>query len=185
MKYLVTTSDDFGMCHSVNVGTVRAMTAGIVRSTNFLVPCPWFHEALDLAKAHGLAAGVHLCLTCDWDRLKWGPLTRAQSLVDEHGHFFGSYAEVARYAREADIYDELKAQIERVKKLGYEPTHLDNHMLTSFDTSDIAQLVHGITARLGRECGLICTTNASRVSTCTSTTKSKYRRDRAPKSSHA
>jgi hypothetical protein len=156
-KYLLITADDFGMCHSINRGIVRAMTEGVVSSTNLLVPCPWFHEALSLAKRHQLPAGVHLCLTCDWDHLKWGPLTRAESLVDERGHFFGSYAELGRQAKEADIYAELKAQIERVKGLGRAPTHLDNHMLGTFEGSDIAELVRTMTLRLCSEYDLIYT----------------------------
>jgi hypothetical protein len=156
-RYLLITADDFGMCHSINRGIVRAMTEGVVRSTNFLVPCPWFHEAMSLAKQHQLPAGVHLCLTCDWDHLKWCPLTRAESIVDEQGHFFGSYEELGKYAKEADIYEELKAQIERVRSTSYAPTHLDSHMLGSSGHSDIAELVRSIIRRLCREYDLIYT----------------------------
>jgi predicted glycoside hydrolase/deacetylase ChbG (UPF0249 family) len=46
-KRLLVTADDFGMCHAINAGTARVMREGVVRSSNFLVPCPWFHEALE------------------------------------------------------------------------------------------------------------------------------------------
>jgi predicted glycoside hydrolase/deacetylase ChbG (UPF0249 family) len=119
-----------------------------VRSTNFLVPCPWFHEALALAKAHSLQVGVHLCLTCDWDYLKWGPLTSAPSLRDQNGHFFPRYDVLAAEAREADIFAELDAQILRVKRLGFEPTHLDNHMLSAGDSGGIFDIVRDVTRKL-------------------------------------
>lgn len=156
-KYLLVTSDDFGMCHAVNAGIARAMTEGIVRSTNFLVPCPWFSEASELARAHGLAVGVHLCLTCDWDRLKWGPLTRAPSLSDEHGHFRPTYAALAQTALDDEIYAELEAQIALVERLGHEPTHLDSHMLISGDDRPIARRVKAIIRRLCEAHGLVYT----------------------------
>ena len=84
-KQLLITSDDMGMCHAVNTGIVRAMTEGFVASSNFLAPAPWFHEAVDLALEHKLEMGVHLCLTCDWDRLKWGPITANPRLCVEDG----------------------------------------------------------------------------------------------------
>jgi hypothetical protein len=147
-KYLLVTSDDFGMCHAVNAGIVQAMTGGIVRSTNFLVPCPWFSEALALAKELELAVGVHLCVTCDWDRMKWGPLTRAASLVDEHGHFWPSFEALAAGVLDEDLYRELDAQIERVKSLGVEPTHVDSHMLVSGDNGAFTSRVKAVIRRL-------------------------------------
>lgn len=156
-KFLLVTSDDFGMCHAINLGILRSMVHGVVRSTNFLVPCPWFSEAFSLAKAHTLPVGVHLCLTCDWDHLKWGPLTSAPSLRDEHGHFLPRYEKLQHQARDRDIVAELEAQILRVKSLGFEPTHLDNHMLSAHDTGGIFDIVREITRELARKHGLIYT----------------------------
>lgn len=33
-KRLLVTADNFGMCHAINLGTVRAMCEGVVRSRN-------------------------------------------------------------------------------------------------------------------------------------------------------
>lgn len=156
-KYLVVSSDDFGMCHAVNAGIASAMTNGIVTSTNLLVPCPWFFEAVALARELGLPVGVHLCVTCDWDRMKWGPLTRAPSLCDENGHFWPSYAALARGAQEDEMYAELEAQIERVRSSGIEPTHLDSHMLVSGDNGEFTSRVKAIVRRLCKKYDLIYT----------------------------
>src|SRR5215831_4760041 len=116
-KQLLVTADDFGMCHSVNAGILRAISQGIVRSTNFMVPCPWFGHALHVAKQNRVLSGVHLTITCDWDRYRWGPITRADSLRDAQGYFLPSHDAVAKQAKESEIYEEMLAQIERVKSM--------------------------------------------------------------------
>lgn len=153
-KRLLVTSDDFGMCHAVNAGTVRALRDGIVRSTNFLVPCPWFHEALALAREHSLPVGVHLCLTNEWDRLKWGPLTRSPGLCDEQGHFFQSFEPLLARASDEEMLRELLAQVERVRGLGFAPTHVDSHMLWSGARDPGALRIKSIIHEVSRRSGL-------------------------------
>ncbi|HVJ17118.1 MAG TPA: ChbG/HpnK family deacetylase [Polyangiaceae bacterium] len=153
-KRLLITSDDFGMCHAVNEGIARAMTEGVVRSTNFLVPCPWFPEALELARRHRLPCGIHLCLTCDWDHLKWRPLTHAPSLCDASGHFLASYAELEQRARDEEMLAELSAQVEAVLRLGFTPTHADSHMFGTFSTGPFAERVRHVHEEVCRRHGL-------------------------------
>ena len=153
-KRLLITSDDFGMCHAVNEGIARAMTEGVVRSSNFLVPCPWFPEALELARRHELPCGVHLCLTCDWDRLKWRPLTRAPSLCDASGYLLPSYAELEQSARDEEMLAELSAQVDTVLRLGFQPTHADSHMFGTFSAGPFAERVRAITEQVCRQFGL-------------------------------
>jgi hypothetical protein len=153
-KRLLVTADDFGMCHAINAGTVRAMREGIVRSSNFLVPCPWFSEALALARRHALPIGVHLCVTCDWDNLRWGPLTRAAGLCDELGYFHPSFGPVYERASDAEIAAEYAAQIARVRSQGFEPTHLDTHMLPAADRGSGALRLKSIIGELARQTGL-------------------------------
>lgn len=153
-KRLLVTADDFGMCHAVNAGTTRALREGVVRSSNFLVPCPWFHEALALAQQHRLPIGVHLCVTCEWDRLRWGPLTRGASLTDQHGHFFQSFGPLLEQARDEEILAEYLAQVARVRQLGFEPTHLDSHMLPSVDQGPGALRLKSLIAEVSARTGL-------------------------------
>ena len=84
---LVVQSDDFGMCHAVNTGTVAAFLDGIVTQTTMMAPCPWFDEAAALAHEHDIPVGVHLTLTCEWDHLRWRPMTSGGSLVGDDGTF--------------------------------------------------------------------------------------------------
>ena len=130
MKKILLTTDDFGMCHAVNEGIVQAMTQGLATSSNFLAPAPWFHEAVALAKEHRLPIGVHLCLGSDWDRMGWGPLTGNPRLMGPDGRLPQRPESLeALGATDADIYEELVAQVKLVKACYGEPTHVETHML--------------------------------------------------------
>lgn len=153
-KRLLVTADDFGMCHAVNAGIVRSMREGIVRSSNFLVPCPWFSEALREAKRHALPIGVHLCVTCDWDHLRWGPLTGSAGLRDEDGYFHPTFEPLLARATDAEILGEYLAQVARVRRAGFEPTHLDTHMLPAADQSPGALRLKSLVADVARQTGL-------------------------------
>src|SRR4051812_48675139 len=109
-KRLLITGDDFGMCHAINTGTVRAMTEGVMRSTTLMAPCPWFAEAVSLAKKHHLPCGVHFTLTCEWDYFRWRPLTAGLTLRDEHG-YCPMTIERLHGAAESEVIEELTAQI--------------------------------------------------------------------------
>lgn len=160
-KYLLITSDDFGMTHAVNSGILRGFQKGVIKSSNFMVPCPWFYEAASIAKRYDLPIGVHLTLTCDWEFLKWRPLTHAPSLVDKHGFFFSSYRELMENAKVEEIRQEYQAQIERVLDMGIKPTHVDTHMLTPRIRDRTGNMEVAIAAReVAREYGLRYTYDA-------------------------
>jgi hypothetical protein len=142
------------MCHAVNSGIVRAMTEGVVRSTNFLVPCSWFPEAIELARRHELSAGVHLCLTCEWDHMRWRPLTKAPGLCDASGYLLPSFGALEATARDEEMYGEFKAQVECVEKLGFPLTHVDTHMFGSGFEGPFARRVRDVIERVCAEHGL-------------------------------
>jgi predicted glycoside hydrolase/deacetylase ChbG (UPF0249 family) len=125
---LVVQADDFGMCHGVNLGIVRAFRAGIVTQSSMMAPCPWVFEAMALAREHGIPVGVHCTLACEWEHFRWGPLTGGPSLRAADGGFPRS----TEAAREQIVLDEavleLEAQVERLLAGGLRPSYLDGHM---------------------------------------------------------
>ncbi len=143
-KLLLITADDFGMCHSINTGILRAMTDGVATSTTLMAPCPWIGEAVRFAKKHKLPCGVHFTLTCEWDRLRWRPLTGGQSLREKHGFFPQTIDEVAAAVTDDDAIAELTEQIRVLRAMGIQPTHADIHMLSSDDRRPSALRLMGI-----------------------------------------
>lgn len=131
-KLLIIHSDDLAVSHAENQASIEAMETGSVRSASVMVPCPWLPEIADYAKKHpNHDLGLHLTLTSEWWPYKWGPVApRAQvsSLVDSNGYFYNNCEAFASRAKLSEVEQELRAQIEKSKAMGLEPTHLDSHM---------------------------------------------------------
>ena len=128
-----------GAAHAINTATIRAYKEGILRSTNVMVPGAWFLEAVQLLKENpGLDVGVHLCLTSEWERVKWRPLTQAPSLVDADGNFFPMVWARKDFPpktslqdatpKTAELEQELRRQIEVARKHIPRISYLSAHM---------------------------------------------------------
>lgn len=125
---LVVQGDDLGMCHAVNEGTAEAFERGIVTQASVMVPCPWYDEAAALARERAIPVGIHQTLTCEWDHLRWRPLTGGTTLVGDDGTFHRT-VEAARAAIDtAEAIDELDAQTARFRAAGLDLTYYDVHM---------------------------------------------------------
>jgi hypothetical protein len=116
------------MCHAVNAGTVQAFREGIVTQVSTMAACPWFTEAAALAREFGIPVGVHQTLTCEWDFLRWRPLTDGASLVGEDGTFRRTVAEASAAVSHEDAVRELSAQAAKFAAEGLTVEYLDFHM---------------------------------------------------------
>jgi predicted glycoside hydrolase/deacetylase ChbG (UPF0249 family) len=131
-RLLIINADDAGMCHAVNAGVERALTAGLVTSCTVMTPCPWFNDFAARARRNpALRVGVHLTTTSEWPHYRWGPVAdrgKVRSLLDPAGCFYPSTEEFQEHADPAEVEIEFTAQIERVLAAGLRPTHIDSHM---------------------------------------------------------
>lgn len=163
---LIVKADDMGAAHGINMATIDAYRNGIVRTTNVIVPGPWFLEAVKLLRDNpGLDVGVHLAITSEWDNVKWRPLTGAPSIVDADGYFFPMVAprpgatpntSIRETAWKLDdIERELRAQLDAAKKHLPQATYTWNHMGFTALAPEVAELV----ARLTKEYGLVVPTD--------------------------
>jgi predicted glycoside hydrolase/deacetylase ChbG (UPF0249 family) len=149
---LIVRGDDIGSSQAANEACIRCFREGIVRSVEVMVPAPWFQGAAKLLRENPqLDVGVHLTLTSEWEKLKWGPLTEAPTLVDAQGHFFPMTSQRADFPPHtgfldanpnlAEVERELRAQIETARRELPNVTHLSCHMGTATSTPALRQLV--------------------------------------------
>ena len=132
--------DDIGMSHPSNQGGIEAVGKGVATSWSVMMPCPWVPEISHYLRTNsGIDSGVHLTLTSEWTRYRWGPLAgrpQVPGLVDREGCLWRSVAEVAAHATADEVEREIRAQIERAEALNFPITHLDSHMGTLFARID-------------------------------------------------
>src|SRR5215472_7129682 len=150
-RLLIINADDFGMCHDENEATIEGLTSGLFTSATVLVTCPWFEEVVEFARNHpGADLGVHLTLTSEWERYKWGPVLgrgAVPSLVDERGYWWPDVPQVYAHDRLEEAEAELRAQIDKALATGIDVTHLDSHMGPLHLRADY----HDIYRRLARD----------------------------------
>jgi predicted glycoside hydrolase/deacetylase ChbG (UPF0249 family) len=119
-KRLVVNADDFGFTPDVNEGIVEAHRNGILTATTLMANGAAFDDAVSRAReAPLLDVGCHLVLVGGNSVRTGGPLPTSVSAL------LGALAR-----RQISVYDELRAQIERIVQAGIQPTHLDTHKHT-------------------------------------------------------
>lgn len=148
-KRVVIHEDDVGMSHGANRAFVELSKLGSCSSGSVMVPCPWFPEAVEIARNDPtLDLGVHLTLTSEQKPYRWRPLTApppSAGLTDKSGYFWPDVP-TARRAAPVAVEAELRAQIETAVAAGIDITHFDAHM----GTAQMPEFVK-IFRRLGRE----------------------------------
>lgn len=143
-KLLIVHADDLGMAHSVNAASIKAFETGMVNSGSIMVPCPWLPEIVSYARSHPEAdLGLHLTLTSEWSLFRWGPVLskdRVPSLLARDGYLYPTETEAASHADAREVEAEVRAQIESARGAGIQPTHLDSHMGTLYQTEALFRI---------------------------------------------
>jgi hypothetical protein len=127
---LVVQGDDVGMCHAVNEAVGAAWSAGVLTQVSVMAACPWVDEATAMIRRLDIPAGLHQTLTCEWDHLRWGPLTPTTELARPDGTFPATVAlaQEAVASAPAAAVNELLAQAARLTDAGVALSYLDVHM---------------------------------------------------------
>jgi chitin disaccharide deacetylase len=149
LSQLIVNADDFGISPMVNRAVLSGLENGLVTSTSIMANMPGFEDAVALTRQHGQLAGkigLHINLTEGY------PLTasiRDCPVFCGHGGYFIYDRRPLFYLggrTRAAIYEEMRAQLEKVLAAGISPIHLDSHHHVHTEWA-IAPLV----CRLGRE----------------------------------
>jgi predicted glycoside hydrolase/deacetylase ChbG (UPF0249 family) len=130
-KLLIIHADDLGLARSVNKATFDALEKGGVNSASIMANCKHLNEVKKYAENKpGVDFGVHLTVTNEWKNYRWKsimPINESQSLVNEVGEFHVGIKKFVLRADSGELKKELQAQINKIKKLGIKPTHIDSH----------------------------------------------------------
>jgi predicted glycoside hydrolase/deacetylase ChbG (UPF0249 family) len=159
---LLVRADDLGAAHAINEASIKACKEGIARSVEIIAPGPWFLEAVRLLKENPeIDVGVHLCLTSEWENVKWRPLTGPSSITDRDGYFYPTVRQRKDFPpgtglleanpNPAEVERELRAQIEKVREHLPRTSHLSVHMGAATSTPEL----RAITQKLALEYRLI------------------------------
>ncbi len=150
-KLLIVHADDLGVAHSVNRASIKALETGLVSSASIMIPCPWLPEITVYARTHPEAdLGLHLTLTSEWSAYRWGPVLgkeRVPSLLDSSGYLYSLEREAAAHMDIQEAEAEIRAQIARARDFGIQPTHLDSHMGTLYQSKALFEML----VRVARE----------------------------------
>ncbi|MSV29722.1 MAG: ChbG/HpnK family deacetylase [Bryobacterales bacterium] len=138
-KRLVVNADDFGFTADVNQGILDAHRDGILTSATLMANGDAFDHAVRLSHENpSLDVGCHLVLV------------GGRSLLDGQP-FPASVPDLLKRLVRGSIrvYDELAAQVRRIRESGVRPTHLDTHKHTH-----LAPPVLNAVARISAESGI-------------------------------
>jgi len=129
VKSLIVNADDLGLHPGINAGVLRCHRDGIVTSASLSANGAAFEEAVHaLKETDGLAVGVHLTLVGE---AAVSPRDRVPTLAPE-GRLPGHFSTLFRLLllgriRQAEVEEELVAQVARVREAGIAVRHLDSH----------------------------------------------------------
>lgn len=125
-RLVIVTCHGLGSSNAANHGVGNALRHGVATSAGLQIPCPWSRAAT--AQLEGQDVGLSLTFLAEHDLYRWGPITRAPSLLDGDGGFPRTAADLGEHADVDEVRREGRAQIERAMLWGLDPTHLSSHL---------------------------------------------------------
>lgn len=126
--------DDAGISSESNERAIRSVEKGIAGSMSVRMPCPWTSPMIRYLKNHPETdGGLHLTHSSEWEDYSRDPLSgiyTSPGLTDQEGVPRRSGENVLHNATPDEVETEIKAQPEKARKMGFNPTHPDTHMGT-------------------------------------------------------
>jgi predicted glycoside hydrolase/deacetylase ChbG (UPF0249 family) len=153
LSNLIVNADDFGISSMVNRAVVSAFENGVVTCTSIMANMPGFEDAVTIARQHPALngkIGLHINLTEGYPLTK--PILDCPVFCNAGGWFiYNRQRPLFRLGNRerTAVYEEMRAQLEKVLAAGIRPIHLDSHHHVHTEWA-IAPLV----CRLGQEYGI-------------------------------
>ena len=125
---IIVNADDFGLTESCSRAIAEAFRQGLISSTTACANGAYIREAYRLALQNGFAdrIGIHINLT------EGAPLTeqiRNNPFFCANGKFHGHINRLkkATKAQKEEVREEVLAQINKLREIGFDLTHADSH----------------------------------------------------------
>lgn len=153
MLTLYPRADDAGSSQAANRAIRECVACGVIKNVSLMAPPAAIEHAAEVLKLH-VCFGLHVTLNAEWDGIKWGPITNPEdvpSLVDDQGYFLVHPEQYVGRLCVDEALREAKAQLDRLRALGFKLSYLDEHM--GVGVNWLPEL-HGALAQLARQEGL-------------------------------
>lgn len=130
---LITRADDAGSNATANRAILEACNHGIIRNVSLMATCGAIEEAAEIFRGRDdICFGVHLTLNAEWDQVRWGPLSpvdKVPTLIDAEGYLHRTPEAMSLAGAALDeVFLEMQAQLNRLRKLGFPIRYADEHM---------------------------------------------------------
>jgi len=130
---LIVNADDFGKTQEINRAVTECFNRGIINRTTVMVNMPYCAEASSIAAKNGFIEHVGLHLNFTEGSPLSEPIKSNPSFCDKEGNFNQAfyYNTKLRLHMDSksvlDIEEEIEAQLEMYRDLGFNLNHIDSH----------------------------------------------------------
>ena len=128
MTKLIINADDFGLTESCSTAIAKAFSENLISSTTACANGDYIEQSYNIARDNGFLdkIGIHINLT------EGKPLTddiKTDAFFCKNGVFHGHINRLKRPTKNQinELKEEITAQIERLKNIGFDLTHADSH----------------------------------------------------------
>lgn len=143
-KVLVLHANELGVTYETSAAGRKLLEDGSISSAGAIVPAPWFSDLAKWAQAHPDAdIGLELTLNSELPNYRWKPVLSGggvPSLVGADDFLWQLPVQTMVNATAEDVERELRAQINRARVSGLQPSHLTTHLGTLVTRPDFMEV---------------------------------------------
>ncbi|MDR3609218.1 MAG: ChbG/HpnK family deacetylase, partial [Ignavibacteriaceae bacterium] len=124
---VIVNADDFGQNENTNHAILESFNLGLISTTSLLCNRPGFDEACELVHQNNLSdnIGIHLNITQGESLTE--PIKKLAKFYSNGQMFHSFKGHFLNTEESRAVYLEYQAQLDRCKRNGINPTHIDSH----------------------------------------------------------
>jgi chitin disaccharide deacetylase len=124
---VIINADDFGENENINRAILESFQLGLITTTSLLINRPGFNEACESAHENKVLDRIGLHLNLTQGKPLTEPIKKHPKFYSE-GRMYRSFKGHLLNSEESRVvYKEFQAQLDKCKRGGINPTHIDSH----------------------------------------------------------